>query len=103
VSIDTNNDGKIDLVDGIAFVQGFMSATVADTLRIVSAVSSALVLALTLWNVTHPAAAVPVPTTGPVPVPALPDAPKAPATATDTDAPPPAPVDAVAAPDAVKP
>ena len=94
MSIDTNNDGKIDLIEGVAFVQGFMSATVADTLRVVSAVSSALVLALTLWNAMHPAAAVPVPTTGPVPVPALPDAPvaapsdtDAPAHAADTDAP----------------
>lgn len=91
MSIDTNNDGKVDLVEGIAFVQGFMSATVADTLRVVSAVSSALVLALTLWNAMHPAQAVPVPTTVPVPVPALPDAPHdtdAPApAATDTDAP----------------
>lgn len=96
MSIDTNNDGKIDLVEGIAFVQGFMSATVADTLRVVSAVSSALVLALTLWNATHPTAAVAIPTTGPVPVPALPDAPVA--ASTDTDA----PTHAAADTDAVK-
>lgn len=84
MDIDANKDGKVTLIEGIAFAQGFMSATVADTLRVVSAVSSALVLALTLWQAMHPAVAVPVPTTGPVPVPALPDAPH------DTDAPAPA-------------
>ena len=98
MSADTNKDGKVDLIEGIAYVQGFLSATASDVLRIVGAVSSALVLALTLWNATHPAAAVPVPTTGPVPVPALPDAPAPVPPPTDTDAPPPAPVDAVTTP-----
>lgn len=98
MDLDTNKDGKVDLIEGIAFVQGFMSATVADTLRVATAVSSVLVLALTLWNATHPAAAVAIPTTGPVPVPALPDAPVAPEAPADTDAAPVAPVAPVVAP-----
>ncbi len=75
MDLDTNKDGRVDLIEGVAFVQGFMSATVADVLRVVSAVSSALVLAATLWNAMHPAAAADVPTTAPAPIPALPDAP----------------------------
>ena len=87
MDLDTNKDGKVDLVEGIAFVQGFMSATVADTLRVVSAVSGVLVLALTLWNAMHPAQAVPVP----VVAAAHPAAPAS--VPLDTDAPPPAPAD----------
>ena len=92
MDIDTNKDGKVDLVEGLAFAQGFLSAATADALRIVSAVSSALVLAATLWNAMHPAQAVPVPVVAAAP-------PAAPASVPlDTDAPVPAAADT----DAVK-
>lgn len=87
MAIDTNEDGKVDLVEGLAFAQGFMSAMVADALRVITAASSVLVLAATLWNAMHPAQAVPVPVQPPSP-PAAPVA--APA---DTDAPAPAAAD----------
>ena len=87
MDIDTNKDGKVDLVEGLAFAQGFMSAMVADALRVITAASSVLVLAATLWNAIHPAQPVPVPAppAAPVAAPADTDAP-APAHA-DTDAP----------------
>ena len=91
MDIDTNKDGKVDLVEGLAFAQGFMSAMVADALRVITAASSVLVLAATLWNAMHPAQAVPVP----VPPSAPPAAPVS--APPDTDAPPPAAVDTDAA------
>jgi len=103
MSIDTNKDGTTDAGEILTAVQGFLSATFKDANRLLQTALLVLTTAATLWTMTHPAAAVPVPTTGPVPVPALPDAPKASEPSTDTDAPPPAPVDAVTAPDAVKP
>jgi len=96
MDIDTNKDGKVSLDEAATAVAGFMSAATADVLRILTAASSVLVLAATLWNAAHPAAPIAVPTTGPVPVPALPDAPVA--SPADTDAPAPAPADT----DAVK-
>lgn len=93
---DSDNDGKADLMGLVIAAPSMMSAATNDILRVIAAFSAALGLALTLWNTMHPAAAVPVPTTGPVTVPALPDAPKAPEPPADTDAPTPAPVDAVA-------
>ena len=92
MDIDTNKDGKVDLVEGLAFAQGFMSAMVADALRVITAASSVLVLAATLWNAMHPAQAVPVPVAASAP-------PAAPVAApSDTDAPTPAAADT----DAVK-
>lgn len=90
MSIDTNKDGTLSADEIVTAAQGFLTAAVSDVLRVIAATSSALVLALTLWQAMHPAVVAPVPTTGPVPVPALPDAPHdtdatLPA-ATDTDA-----------------
>ena len=84
---DSDNDCKADALGVLIAAPSMMSAMVNDVLRIIAATSSALLLALTLWNATHPAAAVTVPTTGPVPIPALPDAPKTPAPPADTDTP----------------
>ena len=92
MSIDTNKDGSLSADEIVTAAQGFLTAAVSDVLRVIAATSSALVLALTLWQAMHPAVVAPVPTTGPVPVPALPDAPH------DTDAPAPAASDT----DAVK-
>lgn len=83
MDLDTNKDGKVSLIEGVAFAQGFMSAVVADALRVITAASSVLVLAATLWNAMHPAQPVPVPTPPAAPV----------AAPADTDAPPPAPAD----------
>lgn len=89
MDIDTNKDGRVDMVEGLAFAQGFLSAATADVMRILTLAVGALTLAASLWNATHPTQAVPVPAapppaSAPLPPPA------------DTDAPTPVPVDAVA-------
>ena len=101
MNLDTNKDGTTDAGEILTAVRGFLSATFKDANRLLQTALLVLTTAATLWTMTHPAAPAPVevPTTGPVPVPPLPDAPPP----TDTDVPPPAPVDAVTAPDAVKP
>lgn len=87
MDIDTNNDGKVTLIEGIAFAQGFLSATFKDVNRLLQTALLIAGTAAALWNATHPTQAVPVPApiATPVAAPAPADAP-APA-ASDTDAP----------------
>ena len=66
MSIDTNKDGSLSADEIVTAAQGFLTTAVSDVLRVIAATSSALVLALTLWQAMHPAVVAPVPTTGPL-------------------------------------
>lgn len=92
MDLDTNKDGKVDLVEGIAFVQGFLSATTNDVLNIIKAIGSVVTAFGIVWAMIHgmpsnvayiPTASppAPAPVVAPTPAPADTDAPK------DTDAP----------------
>ena len=60
MDLDANKDGKVTLIEGVAFAQGFLSATFKDVNRLLQTALLIAGTAAALWNATHPAQAVPV-------------------------------------------